>query len=368
MPPRMTTRSASRQTAAPRGGRTGGQTGRGGGRTGELTGRVSGRSGDQNGQGGDRGIRANRGVDEVPNFSTVIAQQLKDLLPTIIAQVGNHTSDIQGDVRSVDVSNGQNGCSYKEFMACSPNDYDGKGGAIAYTHWIKKMESVKDMSRCGTRDREVAVGMTWEDFKVLMRKEFYPNNEMQKLETEFWRHAMVEAGHAAYTNRFHEHARKNAEKRGNVRDDHKRSRTRRAFASTTNPVKREYTGAAPKCSNCSFHRHLEMPCRTCTNYNRLRHFTKDCRARPKMVTLVNARHPTTAREACFECGGIDQYKAACPMLNRAPRQGGNHQNQAMAIKGGQGCGNNSNQAHGGVFMMGAEEACWDIQDRRSKYC
>ncbi|GKD15976.1 hypothetical protein Tco_1205134, partial [Tanacetum coccineum] len=32
MPPRMTTRSASRATAAPRGGRTGGQTGRGGGR------------------------------------------------------------------------------------------------------------------------------------------------------------------------------------------------------------------------------------------------------------------------------------------------------------------------------------------------
>ncbi|GKF96823.1 hypothetical protein Tco_0292644, partial [Tanacetum coccineum] len=31
MPPRMTTRSAGRQTAAPRGGRTGGRTGRGGG-------------------------------------------------------------------------------------------------------------------------------------------------------------------------------------------------------------------------------------------------------------------------------------------------------------------------------------------------
>ncbi|GKG27602.1 hypothetical protein Tco_0405929, partial [Tanacetum coccineum] len=30
---------------------------------------------------------------------------------------------------------------------------------------------------------------------------------MQKLETELWNHAMVEAGHAAYTNRFHELAR-----------------------------------------------------------------------------------------------------------------------------------------------------------------
>ncbi|GKG49632.1 reverse transcriptase domain-containing protein, partial [Tanacetum coccineum] len=58
-----------------------------------------------------------------------------------------------------------------------------------------------------TKGREAAVGMTWEDFKVLMSKEFYPNNEMQKLETEFWCHAMVEAGHAAYTDHFHRLAR-----------------------------------------------------------------------------------------------------------------------------------------------------------------
>ncbi|GKA84925.1 hypothetical protein Tco_0806579 [Tanacetum coccineum] len=203
MPPRMTTRSAGRQTAAPRGGRTGGRTGRGGGRTGEPTSRVGGRTGDQGGQGGDRGIRANGGDDEVPDFSTVIAQQLQDLLPTIIAQVGNHASNIQGDVRSVNMGNGRNGCSYKEFMACNPKDYDGKGGAIVYTRWIKKMESVQDMSGCGanqkvkytagsfigkaltwwntqvqTRGREAAVGMTWEDFKDLMRKEFCQNNEM----------------------------------------------------------------------------------------------------------------------------------------------------------------------------------------------
>ncbi|GJV21092.1 hypothetical protein Tco_1370112 [Tanacetum coccineum] len=36
MPPRMTTRSAGRSTAAPRGGRTGRRTGRGSGRTREL--------------------------------------------------------------------------------------------------------------------------------------------------------------------------------------------------------------------------------------------------------------------------------------------------------------------------------------------
>nr|GEY36140.1 hypothetical protein [Tanacetum cinerariifolium] len=127
MSPKMTTRSLGRSTVVPRGGRMGRRTGRGGGRTGEPTGRVGGRTGDQDGQGGDRGSRANGGVDEVPDFSSVIAQELQNLLPTIIAQVGNHTNNIEGDVRNVSVSNGRGDCSYKEFLACNLNDYDGKG-------------------------------------------------------------------------------------------------------------------------------------------------------------------------------------------------------------------------------------------------
>ncbi|GJW50397.1 hypothetical protein Tco_0091748 [Tanacetum coccineum] len=99
-------------------------------------GRIDGRIGDQDGQGGDRSNGANIGVDEVRDFSTVIAQQLQNLLPTIIAQVGNHANNIQGDVRNVSVNNGQGGCSYKEFLACNPKDYDGKG---AYTDRFHKL-------------------------------------------------------------------------------------------------------------------------------------------------------------------------------------------------------------------------------------
>ncbi|GKF27420.1 hypothetical protein Tco_0083314, partial [Tanacetum coccineum] len=98
-------------TAAPRGGRTSGRNGKGDGRTGEPTSRVGGRTSNQDDQGGDYGIGANGGVDEVPDFSTVIVQQLQDLFPNIVAQVGNHASNIQGDVRNVSVNNGRNGCS-----------------------------------------------------------------------------------------------------------------------------------------------------------------------------------------------------------------------------------------------------------------
>ncbi|GKB46055.1 hypothetical protein Tco_0896808 [Tanacetum coccineum] len=222
----MMTLSAGRATSAPRERRTRGRTGRRGGKT-------RGRSGDQgnsgiDGKGGQVGGQCNEvndGVDGVPDFSTIIKQQLQNLLPTILAQVGNQGSNlgnprnqngdavndnIQGDFRNVIVNDNRMGCTYKGFLACNPKEYDGKGGAIVYTRWIEKMESVQDMSGCEenqkvkytagsfvdkaltwwnslihTRSREAVVGMSWEDFKTLTREEFCPVNEMHKLETEF---------------------------------------------------------------------------------------------------------------------------------------------------------------------------------------
>ncbi|GKD28062.1 hypothetical protein Tco_1234276 [Tanacetum coccineum] len=93
----------------------------------------------QGGQVGGQGNEVNDGVDEDLDFSTIIAQQLQNLLPTILAQ---------GDVRNVIVNNNRRGCTYKEFLACNPKEYDGKGGAIVYTRWIEKIELVQDMSGC----------------------------------------------------------------------------------------------------------------------------------------------------------------------------------------------------------------------------
>nr|GEX23170.1 putative reverse transcriptase domain-containing protein [Tanacetum cinerariifolium] len=115
--------------------------------------------------------------------------------------------------------------------------------------------------------------MSRNDFKFMMIEEFCSSHEMQKLATKLWNHAMVEVGHAAYTDRFHELARlvphlvtpkskmierngsiKKVEKRGNVgepsknksdRDDNKRTRTKNVFATTMNPVRRENTVIEP---------------------------------------------------------------------------------------------------------------------------
>ncbi|GKA53680.1 reverse transcriptase domain-containing protein [Tanacetum coccineum] len=84
-----------------------------------------------------------------------------------------------------------------------------------------------------------------------------------------------------------------------------------------------------------------------------RNFAKDCKARPRMVKPPNAKNLTASRGVCFECGGTDHYKSACPRLNRAPEQGGYHPNKAMAIEGGQGYGKNGNPTRGRAFVMGS---------------
>ncbi|GJZ82459.1 putative reverse transcriptase domain-containing protein [Tanacetum coccineum] len=176
---------------------------------------------DFNGQGNDQGMGAKRGAEGVignvegdnrgaPDFSTIIAQQLQNLLPAMLSQVSNRENvgnqngnmvneNVQENIRNVIVNGNRVGFSYKEFLACNHKEYDGKGGNVVLTRWIEKMESVHDMSGCSI-DQKVK-------YTVGSFVEFYPSLEMQKLESELWNHAMVRAGHAAYTDRFHKLAR-----------------------------------------------------------------------------------------------------------------------------------------------------------------
>ncbi|GJY30871.1 putative reverse transcriptase domain-containing protein, partial [Tanacetum coccineum] len=284
MPPRVMTRSAGRPVAKSRGGGTGKRVGKGGRGRRPREGNDE-RVDDLKGQGNDQGMGSNGGAEGV---------------------------------------NGIVGCSFKEFLACNPKEYDGKGGAVVLTRWIEKMKNVQDMSGC------------------IMR--------CKNLEYELWNHAMVGAGHAAYSDRFHELARlvphlvtpemqisgaltdeaarngsiKKVEKRGNVgepskdengRDNNKRTRTGNAFAATVNPVGREKTGTWPECTTCNSYYAPGGPCRTCFNYNHPGHLASDYRGVPRNVNPVNARNPTI--RACYECGSTDHVMSACPRLNRA---------------------------------------------------
>ncbi|GKC13725.1 putative reverse transcriptase domain-containing protein, partial [Tanacetum coccineum] len=128
MPPRMRTQSTGRPANKSLGGGTGVRVGRGG----------RGRRPREEGVNGNvEGV--NGCVGGAPDFSTIIAQQLHNLLPAMLAQVCNQGNivnqngnvvieNVQENVRNVIANGNRVGCSYKEFLACNPKEYDGKGG------------------------------------------------------------------------------------------------------------------------------------------------------------------------------------------------------------------------------------------------
>nr|GEZ47210.1 reverse transcriptase domain-containing protein [Tanacetum cinerariifolium] len=92
----------------------------------------------------------NNNNNENPDIAAIIAQQLQTILPQIVTQVTNNVNNANGRNGG---NGGNNGCTYKGFMACNPKEYDGKGGAIALTRWIEKIENVIDNSGCAENQK-----------------------------------------------------------------------------------------------------------------------------------------------------------------------------------------------------------------------
>ncbi|GJX28318.1 putative reverse transcriptase domain-containing protein [Tanacetum coccineum] len=376
----------------------------------------------------------------------------------MLAQVGNQgnvgnqngnvvNKNVQENVGNVIVNGNRVGCLYKEFLACNPKEYDGKGGAVVLTRWIEKMESVQDMSGCSidqkvkytagsfvgkaltwwnsqirTLSREVVVSMSWNDFKFMMIQEFCPSHEMQNLESELWNHAMVGAGHAAYTDRFHELARlvphlvtsesrmieryvyglapqihmmvaatepktiqkavqisgaltdevvrngsiKKVTKRGNVGESSKDKSGR-----DDNKKTRTENAFSTTANPIGRENTGTWPkCTTCNSYHAPGGPYRTCFNYNRSGNLTkDCRgvprnvNPVNARNltvrACYECGSTDYVRSACPRLNRAQGPEENRLNRVATINKGYGRGNQGNQARGRAFMLGAEEARQD---------
>ncbi|GKE29291.1 hypothetical protein Tco_1444675 [Tanacetum coccineum] len=182
---------------------------------------------------------ANRNVEGAiggaPDFSMIIAQQLQNLLPAMLAQVSNRgnvrnqngnvaNENIHENVRNVLVNGNRIGCSYKDFLDCNPKEYDGKGGVVVLTRWIEKMESVHDMSVCSidqkvkyTAGLFVGKALTWWNSQIGTL-----SREVAKVEKR-------------------ENVRETSKDK-NSRDDNKRTRNGNVFATTVNPIGRENMG------------------------------------------------------------------------------------------------------------------------------
>ncbi|GKE09894.1 putative reverse transcriptase domain-containing protein [Tanacetum coccineum] len=101
-------------------------------------------------------------------------------------------------------------CFYADFMKCQPLNFKGTEGVVGLTRWIKKMESVFNISGCAIENQvkfatctllgaaltwwngqirtlgPEAYSMTWEVLKKKMTDKYCPQGEIKRLEIEFW--------------------------------------------------------------------------------------------------------------------------------------------------------------------------------------
>ncbi|GKB01502.1 putative reverse transcriptase domain-containing protein, partial [Tanacetum coccineum] len=251
---------------------------------------------------------------------------------------------------------GNDGCSYKTFTACNPKEFNGKGGAVALTRWIEKMESVFDNSGCTANQR-----VSWNDFKALLVEEFCPSNDMEKLENEFWNHTMVGANHVAYIDRFHELAKL----------------VPHLVTPESSRIKRYIHRLAPQICGMLWETHSTtiqsailmvgiltdeaIRCRTLTKGNDKRkemeesskqgstwkdnkksktgsgfmaivpprrdnkpgHFARQCWAPIRQVAPANKVKMGHNHRACYECGSLDHLRYDCPKWKQATGQARN---------------------------------------------
>ncbi|GJT94267.1 putative reverse transcriptase domain-containing protein [Tanacetum coccineum] len=144
------------------------------------------------------------------------------------ANVGNDTRGF-GLVRGQDATPVVRECTFVGFMNCNPIAFYGIEGAVELQRWFEKTESVFGISECAegkkvkfvaatlqgpaltwwnakvaTIGLETVNQMPWTKMKQLITAEFYPIEEIQRMEHELWNLKVKEYNIVAYTQRFNE--------------------------------------------------------------------------------------------------------------------------------------------------------------------
>ncbi|GKB97755.1 hypothetical protein Tco_0983892 [Tanacetum coccineum] len=157
--------------------------------------------------------------------------------------------NIRGDVRNVIKNNDRRGCTYKEFLAYNPKEYDGKGGSYVVELLNPHMRTRSHCS-CGTMPWSgLAMLYTLIDFMSWLGMVAATEPSTIQKAVQIARHLTDEAlKNGSIKKKFEKRVyRGEPSKDRNERDNNKRTRTGNAFATTANPVRRRIHGfMAPK--------------------------------------------------------------------------------------------------------------------------
>ncbi|GJR00347.1 putative reverse transcriptase domain-containing protein [Tanacetum coccineum] len=314
-------------------------------------------------------------------------------------------------------------CSIKTFKASSAKEFFSTEGAVGLLTWFESIEFVLHITKCPVESqvefasrRAAAIAQPWDDFKKLMMEEYCPDDEVQKLESEFWNHKIVGSDIDGSTARFHELARlvphmvnperqrvnryirglapdikvhvtsskpatiqgavsmanrlttdgikdeifKKKENVGNKKRLNDQNRNRgRDDRNKRQRIRRNFALTAPKQGQGQRQyagQHLK--CAKC-NF----HHSGNCPVCGRCNQVGHFTRYYTGRDVnerprptFFECGDPNHFRRNCPRMNQATTSGGNRPNPVLAIKGNTNQGNNMNQALCKAFALGVAEA------------
>ena len=164
--------------------------------------------------------RAQRRADK--RIASIVTKEVVKLIPQIVAQVHSQShSRAPEDVKT------ESAFLYKHFKACDPMPFTGEGDVSQLLQWFDAIEVTLRQSGCpedlqttcatgvfqsraldwwtaerNKRGISAAYALSWGELKELMKEEYCPPHEVQKLENEFWEIKQTEGDNASYTARF----------------------------------------------------------------------------------------------------------------------------------------------------------------------
>nr|GEY16114.1 reverse transcriptase domain-containing protein [Tanacetum cinerariifolium] len=141
-------------------------------------------------------------------------------------RVRREATRAEGPVRDLVTAPLARECSFASFMKCGPTQFHGTKGAIGLVRWFEKIENTFEISECAkvrkvkfasatlhgraltwwnsqvaTLGREVANARSWAEVKQIMTDEFYPTEEVKRLEDKLRHLKLRDMNIAAYTER-----------------------------------------------------------------------------------------------------------------------------------------------------------------------
>nr|GEV61790.1 putative reverse transcriptase domain-containing protein [Tanacetum cinerariifolium] len=206
-------------------------------------------------------------------------------------------------------------CTFSSFMKCNPTPFHGKEGAIELYRWFEKSKMVFNISDYTKRNKVIFAAATLQR----MMEEFYPDEEVQRMEDELRSLKLRDTNIATYTQRFNELVllcpkavptekkkveayikglpkkskgrkwensqsgnRNKNNNRGNYQDNtrhHQYNNQRQGnVRAMTNALAEQggYKGNKPLCNSCKKH-HIGNCTLTCHNYGRPGHYVRECK-------------------------------------------------------------------------------------------